>query len=195
MSQFCPGPAGAPLQTADTSVDQYDIGWGAWENPVEQNWVTVETQQDGTAALSTDDYLATVNPTPVANLQGSASYASGPASSFIGSGSAGVVTDLVAAMDVDFNSGAISNGNLQVQVAGSEVWSLGFDGAIANGNVQLDAIGGQLRQQGSVVSDAIDANLGGVFTGPQGEAFVGGFDMVDQLNLVNEVNGLYTIER
>jgi hypothetical protein len=39
------------------------------------------------------------------------------------------------------------------------------------------------------------ADLGGVFTGAEGEAFIGGFDLVDQVNLVNEVNGLHAIKR
>ncbi|MFN3237958.1 MAG: hypothetical protein ACE37D_12975, partial [Pseudomonadales bacterium] len=189
------GEPGAPLQVAESSVDQHDIGWGAWDNPIDQNWVTVEAQANGTTTLATDDYLATVNPTPVANLQGTASYASSPASSFVGSGSGGVVTDLVAAMDVDFNSGAISNGSLQVEVAGSELWSVGFDGSVANGNVQLDATGGQLSQFGNQVSDSVSADLGGVFTGPAGEAFVGGFDLLNQTNPLNAVNGLFTIEK
>jgi len=45
------------------------------------------------------------------------------------------------------------------------------------------------------LSNSIDANLGGVFTGNGAEAFVGGFDLIDQLNEFNTVEGLYTIER
>jgi hypothetical protein len=46
-----------------------------------------------------------------------------------------------------------------------------------------------------VLSNSIDADLGGVFTGNNAEAFVGGFDLVDQVNSLNQVNGIYTIER
>jgi hypothetical protein len=38
-------------------------------------------------------------------------------------------------------------------------------------------------------------NLDGVFTGADGEAFVGGFDLLDEVNGFNQVNGLYIIER
>lgn len=105
------------------------------------------------------------------------------------------VTDLVAAMDVDFDNGMIANGNLQVEVAGSEVWSVGFDGMVQGGTVDLTAANGQLIQAGTLVSDAIEADLGGVFTGAGGEAFVGGFGMQDGIGFGNSVNGLYTIER
>ena len=97
-------------------------------------------------------------------------------------------------MDVNFDTGVISNGSLQVGVA-DQAWSVAFDGAINSGTVDLNAIGGQLIDVTGVISNQIDANLGGVFTGPGAEAFVGGFDLIDQLNQFNNVNGLFTIER
>ena len=38
-------------------------------------------------------------------------------------------------------------------------------------------------------------DLGGIFTGAQAEAFVGGFALLDANNPANFVEGLYTIER
>ena len=98
-------------------------------------------------------------------------------------------------MDVDFNTGAISNGLLQVEVAGSQAWEIDFSGSINNGLVDINSLGGTLSNPGGIISNSIDANLGGVFTGVGAEAFVGGFDMIDELNLFNQVDGLYTIER
>jgi hypothetical protein len=46
-----------------------------------------------------------------------------------------------------------------------------------------------------MVSNSLDADLGGVFTGVAAEAFVGGFDLVDQVNALNHVNGIFSIER
>ena len=136
-----------------------------------------------------------MTPTPVANLEGQAHYETTVASSFIGSGSAGELSQVVAGMSVDFDSGAISDGSLQVQVGGSQAWDIDFQGSVFNGQVDLNSLGGTLSDPGGVISTAIDANLGGVFTGNQAEAFVGGFDMVDSLNNLNQVEGLYTIER
>jgi hypothetical protein len=177
------------------SLESYDISWGAWDAPVENNWVTVSELAGGQVTVGTDDYLATVNPTPIANLQGNASYASSYGSGFIGSGSAGAVSQVVAGMDVDFNSGAISNGNLFVQVGGAQNWAVQFDGSVVGGAVDLNALSGQLSDPSGILSQAIQADLGGVFTGNNAEAFVGGFDLLDQNNALNHVEGLYTIEK
>ena len=48
---------------------------------------------------------------------------------------------------------------------------------------------------GGLISNDIGASLDGVFTGNNAEAFVGGFDLVDEVNALNHVNGLYTIEK
>ena len=127
-------------------------------------------------------------------MQGSHSYATGIASSFIGSGNAGEISSLTAGMDVNFDTGAISNGSLQVQVA-DQAWSVDFSGAVMNGAVDLNALGGQLIDNTGIISNSIEANLGGVFTGNSAEAFVGGFDLLDSVNTLNSVNGLYSIER
>ena len=63
------------------------------------------------------------------------------------------------------------------------------------GLVDLNALGGTLSNPGGIISSSIDANLGGVFTGNQAEAFVGGFDLIDRINEIHQVDGLYTIER
>lgn len=98
-------------------------------------------------------------------------------------------------MNVDFDNGMISNGSLQVQVAGSQAWDIDFAGTVNGGQVDLNSLGGTLSDPGGIISNQIDANLGGVFTGNQAEAFVGGFDLIDQVNSINHVEGLYTIER
>jgi hypothetical protein len=183
------------LSLPEPAVETSGVTWGAWDNPVEDNWVVVNQLNEDLATIATDDYQAELNPTPVANLQGSATYGTSAASSFIGSGSAGDVTQVVAGMDVDFNSGAISAGQLAVEVAGSQVWNVDFNGSVTNGLVDLNMTSGQLSNFGNVLSNSIEADLGGVFTGNGAEAFVGGFDLVDQINAINDVNGLYTIER
>tara|TARA_B100001964_G_scaffold210102_1_gene244165 strand:+ start:42279 stop:42881 length:603 start_codon:yes stop_codon:yes gene_type:complete len=44
-------------------------------------------------------------------------------------------------------------------------------------------------------TDPTDGSLGGAFTGNQGEAFLGGFELIDSLDQFNTVDGLFTIER
>jgi hypothetical protein len=74
-------------------------------------------------------------------------------------------------------------------------WAIEFDGSVRHGIVDLNAVNGQLFDNSGLISNSIDANLGGVFTGDTGDAFVGGFDLIDEINSFNTVNGLYTIER
>ena len=144
--------------------------------------------------VATSEYLAQVNPTAFGNLTGSHNYATSIASSFIGSGSAGDVSSLLADMSVNFDTGLISQGNLDILVA-DQAWSVEFNGSINNGVADLNAMNGQLMDSTGLISNSIDANLGGVFSGETGEAFVGGFDLIDEINSLNTVNGLFTIER
>lgn len=180
---------------ADTSVvEQYDINWGTWDNPVEQNWVAVQQIDEELVRISTDKFFAEVNAANIANMTGSYNYRTGIASSFIGTGSAGDISSLVASMAVNFDTGIISDGSLQV-MAGEQAWAVTFDGLIDNGLVELNPVTGQLMDPTGVISNQIDASLGGAFTGGQAEAFVGGFELLDAMNELNNVEGIFTIER
>jgi hypothetical protein len=187
--------ATGPLSLPELTVATHSVTWGAWDNPIAENWVLINQVDENLTTLSTQDYIANVNPTAVANMQGSANFESTAASSFIGSGNAGDLSQVVAGMGVDFDTGTISDGSLIVEVGGSQVWNLGFAGSINGGAVELDMTTGQLSDFSGVISNSIEAELGGVFTGNNAEAFVGGFDLSDQLNTVNQVNGIYTINR
>ncbi len=191
--------AGAPdiaeLTLPNSTAEDYSIAWGKWDNPINENWLVIEPNDSGSVQIQTSEHLALVNPTPIANLTGTGNYETTIASSFIGSGNAGDVTQVVAGMAVDFDSGLIANGLLQVEVANTQAWQIDFTGTVNAGLVELNATSGLLMDPGGVLSNSIEANLGGVFTGNYGEAFVGGFELVDQINSLNQVNGLYTIER
>ncbi len=149
------------LSLPEATIDSLAIDWGAWDNPIAENWVAVNQTSANITRLSTDDYFAELTPTPIANLQGTSSYGSTIASSYIGSGNAGKLTDFLAAMDIDFDSGMISNGALMIDVGGNQVWSLGFAGSVHEGVVDLDMTSGQLSNFGNVLSNSINANLGG----------------------------------
>lgn len=75
-----------PLSIPDPTIETHNIDRGTWNNPIEDNWVVVTTQAEG-MELQTSNHLAMIDPTPVANLTGTATYGSTAASSFIGSGS------------------------------------------------------------------------------------------------------------
>ena len=83
----------------------------------------------------------------------------------------------------------------EVAVVGSQTWEIDFAGSINNGLVDLNSLGGTLSNLGGLISSSIEANLGGVFTGIGADAFVGGFDLIDDMNQLNQVDGIYIIKR
>ena len=86
----------------------------------------------------------------------------------------------------------------EVAVASSQTWEIDFAGSINNGLVDLNSLGGTLSDLGGLISSSIEANLGGVFTGIGADAFVGGFELINeinQFNQFNQVDGIYIIER
>ncbi|NQV68471.1 MAG: FecR domain-containing protein [Pseudohongiella sp.] len=182
------------LSLPDLSIDTYDVTWGKWNNPVDENFVVMARIADTLTVVGAGDYLAQVNPSPIAMLKGSHNYATSIASSFLGSGSAGEIKSLIAAMDVNFDTGVINNGSLDV-LAGDQTWSVNFGGLVQAGTVDLNVIQGQLFDPSGIISNRIGGDLGGVFTGNKADAFVGGFDLLDIINPLNSVDGLFIIER
>jgi len=83
----------------------------------------------------------------------------------------------------------------EVAVASSQTWEIDFAGSINNGLVDLNTLGGTLSDLGGLISSSIEANLGGVFTGIGADAFMGGFDLINEMNQFNQVDGIYIIER
>ena len=70
-------------------------------------------------------------------------------------------------MQVDFDPGAIGQGSLDILVD-DQSWAIEFDGSVRHGIVDLNAVNGQLFDNSGLISNSIDANLGGVFTGDTG---------------------------
>lgn len=162
--------------------------WGAWNTPV-------PTHIAQSLTISAGDYSVDLIPTEIANLTGSYSYSN--VTGFEGSGSAGSLTNVLAGFDVDFNTGVIANGMLSVAVEDSQHWLLGFDGRVDQGIADLNSLGGTVTDLTSIIDSlsAIDGTLSGAFTGEHGEAFVGGFELLDLHNTMNTVDGIYTVER
>ncbi len=182
------------ISRPNLSTDDLGILWGRWDATLDENWAVLAQSDSEQMLISAGDYFAKGSPTDIAQLTGSHHYSTTIASSFIGSGSAGNVSSVVASMNVDFAAGSIANGSLQLAVA-DQVWAVLFGGITQNGSVVLNVGSGTLTDSSGLVSNVIKANLNGAFTGPGGEAFVGGFDLLDQLNPFNSVQGLYSIDR
>jgi hypothetical protein len=187
-----PITANAIVEPSDVS---HGVDWGEWDNPLADNWSVTTNGDANGVTVASGEFFVNVIPTELASMQGSANYTTSAASAFIGGGSAGQLTNVIAGMGVDFDTGAITGGSLLVEVAGSQTWDLEFEGSIGGGAVDLNMTSGQLFNFGEIISTSIDADLGGVFTGTGAEAFVGGFDLVDQIDSLNQVNGVFSIAR
>jgi hypothetical protein len=98
------------------------------------------------------------------------------------------------ALVVNFDTGTITNGSLQINVA-DQAWAVDFIGSVNAGVVGLGATAAQLMDSSGLISKSINANLGGLFTGSAAETFVGGFNLQDLVNPLNSVEGIYTINR
>jgi len=177
------------------------ISWGPWANQVTQNFVVVTPIDADNATISSGDFLANVNPAPISSMTGTFhSYQNSDHASYVGSASAGSILGVFAHLHVDFDSGAITDGRLDVDVGVTgmhtiQTWSLGFTGSVSGGVASLNSSGGSLSDLGGLVSSSIGATLGGLFTGDSATWFVGGFNLIDMLNDSNSVQGLYVIER
>ncbi len=170
------------------------INWGSWNNPVPLDVVQFIESTDGSVKITTSDFFADVNPAPVANLTGNFQYASSSAA-FVGHGNTGAISNVAVSMGVDFDSGAIFDGTLDVQVP-DQTWSVQFGGAISGFAANLDLIGGQILGGGTIpISTSITGSMGGIFAGAEGETFVGGFELLDAVNSLNTVEGIYAVDR
>ena len=83
----------------------------------------------------------------------------------------------------------------EVAVADPQVWEIDFASSISNGIVDLTSLSGTLFDSGGLISSSIEANPGRVFTRIGADAFVGGFNLIDDMNQLNQVDGIYIIER
>ncbi|HAG72984.1 MAG TPA: hypothetical protein DCL66_12350, partial [Gammaproteobacteria bacterium] len=176
------------------NLNGHSISWGRWGNPASGNWVVIDSIGENKIRLTTGDYTAELLPSDIADLSGSFVYGTNVASSFIGHGSAGAIDSLIAQMNVEFDTGQISGGVLQI-ITGDQTWGLEFSGAISQGSVQLNGVNGRLSNSTGILSTDLNSSLGGAFTGEKAEAFIGGFNLIDANNPANNVQGLYTMER
>ena len=165
-----------------------DSNWGLWNRPVEENFDVTPIEQP-----VNDNADADVMPTQLASMSGKYTYSS--TAGFDGAGNAGDVTNVDASFRVNFDNGKISSGSLVVDVGNAQTWDVSFNGEISGNGVSLDPSRGRLSDLTGVISRSVDANLNGMFMGNEAEAFHGGFDLLDQANQLNQVNGSYVLER
>ena len=194
------------------SFTGFEVAWGAWGDSSGSAGFVQNVPSDPASVVGVSNvFLANVNPTPIgalANLTGTFSYAGGgdDAIAFAGQGGGGFFApqplDAVAVgFDLDFTSGAISGGFLEVRygsmVSNDITWEVGFSGFL-NGAVtdlRVDRIDIALFGDPAGFSDG-GGTLTGVLTGPAGQRHLGGFSLSTELDSGLEgIQGLWLIDR
>lgn len=126
--------------------------------------------------------VVSVDPASLTSLTGSRTYMTNY-DRILGSSSAGSITNFFTAFDVDFTTALVTNGSMEFCLGGGEFcsnqnsqhWSFDYSGSVIDGYVVAQPVNntGYINHQLASIFGQIE----GVFTGDNGEAFVGGFNL------------------
>lgn len=110
--------------------------------------------------------------------------------------SAGSVKNLQVQMDVNFESGNVTNGALSANTS-SETWVAVFDGEITSGDLDLQMNGASVVNSDPATSSSPrDASgfITGDFVGDSAKAIVGGFGLSEDKNTSNHIEGTFIVK-
>lgn len=167
-------------------LSHFNVKWGRWDDYTLQSGKTTSNQQ----GLMWISYQSTPK-TILEQRSGSVRYEHMTASSV--RSSMGEVKNLKVGLDVDFNSGKVSNGQVSADVP-NHTWQGQFDGQVSNGSLGLNFQSGQLINNTDHSTSKVTGSINGDFVGDYGQAIVGGFNMNDTANTANNINGAFLIQ-
>ena len=185
--------------TAALGKENLTVDWGDWNNSTIANL-------SGAIETDANNLFAGLQLTPefvINQLKGEWRYGLSDGSGYGTGSSAGTFSDVDARFDMDFDDGTITNGHLEV-ISGTvaQKWHLHFNGVINALGVRLDPDYGSLTITDVGTSANVpliggaSANLGGAFTGANGNGFVGAFDLRDSAPTTpNSVQGVFTLQK
>ena len=129
----------------------------------------------------------------------------------IGFADDGAVRSVVGRFDVNFDNGAISNGQMKLETAGSEindpnslplsVWEVNFSGQMTNNTdgtrkpeFQTNSVDGTVMDgtTNTLISNTIIGNIGGIFVKP-GDVFAGGYNLGTADGTNKHAAGVFTL--
>lgn len=175
------------VQQNSQPLSQFDVKWGRWADYKAVSGKDVPNQQ----GLMWISYQSTPK-TILEQRSGSALYHHMLASS--AQSSMGEVSHLKVGLDVDFNSGKITHGQISAEVP-DHTWQGQFDGQLSAGDLTLNFQGGQLINQTNQQTNPVNGTISGDFVGDFGQAIVGGFNMQQANNSANHINGAFLIQQ
>ncbi len=177
------------------NIAGYPVSWGYWgqfrQSNVSGSPKNV-TNSSGSGLLWTA-YGAS-SPESVMARSGTAQYDTVVDS--LVSGSQGAVTNLAVQMDVNFDTGNVSNGALSANTP-ADTWVGVFDGKVQNGDLSLQLNGASVVDANpATVSPPRDASgfIDGDFVGNQAQGVVGAFGLSEDNNNANHIEGVFVVE-
>ena len=169
------------------SVGGYKLSWGFWN---EFSTTQASRNKAGMIWAAYDPSDVSI----VAARTGTVRY-DRVTDSLLGS-SAGQVNNLQVQMDVNFESGNVTNGALSANTA-SDTWVAVFDGKITAGDLDLQLNGASvIDSSSSTPGRARDASgfISGDFVGNNAEAIIGGFGFSENNDKSNHIEGTFLVE-
>ncbi len=175
------------------SVGGYQVSWGYW-GEFSSSLLTKNVTNPSLSGLLWASYEAT-DPDIVAARTGSFSRYDNITDSLL-SGSQSEVRNLQVQMDVNFDTGNITNGALSANTS-SDTWVAVFDGKIQSGDLDLQMNGASVIDSNpNTPSPTRDVSgfIAGDFVGENAEGILGSFGLSEDTNSNNHIEGVFIIE-
>lgn len=164
-----------------SSVAALELDWGYWN----KSDIRVSTLQNGaTSTTAPGDTLWAVFRPATMPASGSLSYSSESAYILITNDSSSSAPSVDMSFDVDFLSGGITAGVLEID-SGSNEWAALFTGTISGAYASMDISSGSLNVNTPL--NLGTSHIGGAFIGttdPAAPAFLGGFTLEASGNFI-----------
>lgn len=175
------------------SVGGYPVSWGYW-GQFDSSLAGRNVTNSTASGLIWATYEAT-NPDIVAARTGSFSRYETINDSLL-SGTQGAVSNLAVQMDVNFDTGNVTNGALSANTP-NETWVAVFDGQIQAGDLDLELNGASVIDSDpntpSIPRDA-EGFIAGDFIGENAEAILGAFGLSESADPTNHIEGVFILE-
>ena len=177
------------------SVGGYEVSWGYW-GEFDSTLASRNVSNSSDQGLLWATYEAS-DPSVVSARTGTFSRYENISDSLL-SATAGTASNLQVQMDVNFDSGAVSNGALSANTP-NETWVAVFDGQITSGDLDLQMNGASVIDSDpntEILPTPRDASgfIAGDFVGDNAEAILGAFGLSEDSNPDNNIEGLFIVE-
>ncbi len=187
--------ANASASDFKQNIAGYPVSWGYWGQFRQSNssGSPKNVTNSSASGLLWTAYGAS-SPESVMARTGTAQYNTVVDS--LVSGSQGAVTNLAVQMDVNFDTGSVSNGALSANTP-TDTWIGVFDGKVQNGDLSLQLNGASVVDSNpATVSPARDVSgfIDGDFVGSQAQGIIGAFGLSEDNNNANHIEGVFVVE-